>query len=83
MRSDKSYEKSAYGKLDDNYQSIVVAPNIKNVMLVTYVISIREIYPNIREIVPLCIFCNLVPSLQCNLRVFSSRRLIELFQLSM
>ena len=35
MRSDKSYEKSAYGKLDNNYQFIVVAPNIKNVMLNT------------------------------------------------
>lgn len=43
MSADKSDEKAANSELYHNDKSIVVAPDVKYVVLVTYIISIWEI----------------------------------------
>ena len=43
MCSDKSYEESAYCKFNYHYQPIPVSSNVEYVMLITYVIGIREV----------------------------------------
>lgn len=60
--ADKSDEKSSNRKLYYYNKSIIVAPNIENVMLVSYIISIRKIHSYLRKVMPVGIFSYLIPS---------------------
>lgn len=49
-----------------NNQTIVISLNIKNIMLITHIIRIREILSHIRKIFPMSGANLLMPSLQRN-----------------
>lgn len=47
MCTDKSNEKSAYGKFYHNDQSVVVSSDVEDIVLVTNIVGIREVGSNL------------------------------------
>lgn len=79
----KPYENVAYGEFDHDYQSVFIASDVKDVMLIANVISCRKINLYVRQISPLCPFGGVIPSLKGRLSISMSFRTIEFHQLSM
>ena len=70
-------------ELHNYYQTIFVALNVKDIMLVSNIVCCGEVCLYIRQILPLCLFCDVIPSFKCSLSVSMSFRTIELNQSSM
>ncbi len=78
MRTYKSDEDMPDCKLYYHHKSIFVTPDVKDIMLVSYVVCRGEICLYIRQVLPLCLFCDVIPSFKCSLRVSMSFRTVEL-----
>ena len=78
MSTHKSDEYMSYCELYDHYQTIFIAPDVKDIMLVPNVVCCGEVCLYIRQILPFCLFCDVIPSFKCSLSVSMSFRTIEL-----
>ena len=66
MSPDKSYEDSSDSELYHYDQPIVIAFYVKDIVLVADIVCCREIIAYFRQIMPLRLLSNVVPSLQLN-----------------
>lgn len=66
MCADKTDEKPAYNELYHDHQPVVVAPDIKHIVLVADVISIGKIGSYVSKVMPVCILNYLIPPLKSN-----------------
>ncbi len=78
MRTYKSNEYMPNCELYDHNKTVFIAPDVKDIMLVPYVICRREVCLYIRQVPPFCLFCDVIPSFKCSLSVSMSFRTIEL-----
>ena len=78
MCTHKSDENMPDCELDNHHKSIFVAPDVKDIMLVSNVVCCREVSLYIRQVLPLCLLCDVIPSFKCGLSVSMSFRTIEL-----
>ena len=78
MCTHKSDEYMPDCELHDHYQTIFIAPDVKDIMLIPNIVCRREICLYVRQILPLCLFCDVIPSFKCRLSVSMSFRTIEL-----
>ena len=78
MSTHKSDEDMPYCEFYDHYQTILIAPDVKDIMLAPNVVCCGEICLYIRQVLPLCLFCDVIPSFKCSLSVSMSFRTIEL-----
>gem|GEM_PF-2861008 len=65
-------------ELYDHNKTIFVAPDVKNIMLISYVVCQRKVNLYIRQVLPLRFFCDVIPSFKCCLSVSMTFRTVEL-----
>jgi hypothetical protein len=80
---DETDEDSAYREFYHYYQSVIIASDIEDIMLIAYIVGSREILSNFRQIMPLGLLGDVVPSFQRYSRISVAGQFIELFDLSM
>ena len=56
----------------DHHQTIFVASDVKDIMLVSNVVCCGEVCLYIRQVLPLCLFCDVIPSFKCSLSISMS-----------
>ena len=78
MSTHKSDENMPDCELYDHNKAIFVAPNVKNIMLITNIVCCGEVCLYIRQVLPLCLFCDVIPSFKCSLSISMSFRTIKL-----
>ena len=78
MSTHKSDEDMPNCELHNYHKSIFIAPDVKDIMLVSNVICCREVCLYIRQVLPFCLFCDVIPSFKCSLSISMSFRTIEL-----
>ncbi len=78
MCSHKSDEYMPDCELHYHYQTILVSPDVKDIMLVTNIVCRREVRLYLRQILPLCLLSDVIPSFKCSQSVFMSFRTVEL-----
>ena len=78
MSTHKSDEDMPDCEFYDHYKSIFIAPDVKDIMLVSNVVCCGEICLYIRQVLPFCLFCDVIPSFKCSLSISMSFRTIEL-----
>lgn len=83
MRSHKPYINALYCKLNNNNQPILVSMNIKHISLIAYHISIPVILANVAKIMPVPLFCHIIPSFKRHFSIDIFRLLIEQLQFFM
>ena len=83
MSSHKSDEDMPDCELYDHHKTVFVAPDVKDIMLVPYIVCRRKVCLDIRKVLPFCLFCDVIPSFKCSLSVSMAFRTIELDQSSM
>lgn len=79
----KTDKESADCEFNNYNQPIIVPFYIKNVMLVAHVVRCRKILTYFRQVMPLCLLGDVVPSLKSHSRIAVSRQFVELFDFSM
>lgn len=67
----------AHYELHHHNQSIFISSYVEHIMLVSHKINRAKISPHISKIAPLCIFNNLIPSLQRDFSIMMSYRVIK------
>ena len=72
MSTHKSDENMPDCELYDHNKPIFVAPNVKDIMLIPNVVCCGEVCLYIRQVLPLCLFCDVIPSFKCSLSVSMS-----------
>ena len=72
MSTHKSDEDMPDCELRDNNQTIFVTPYVKDIMLIPNVVCCGEVYLYIRQVLPLCLFCDVIPPFKCCLSVTMS-----------
>ena len=78
MGSHESDEYMSNCEFNHYYQAIFISLDVEYVMLVTNVVSSREIYFYIRQVLPLCFFSYVIPAFESCLRVSMPFRTVEL-----
>ena len=69
MCADKPNEDMSYCEFDDHNESVFIASDVKDIVLVSNIISCREVGFDVREVIPLGMRGDMIPSLKCRLRV--------------
>lgn len=64
MSPDETDEDSAYREFYHYYKSVIIASDIEDIMLIAYIVGSREILSNFRQIMPLGLLGDVVPSFQ-------------------
>ena len=72
MSTHKTNENMPDCELHDHNYSIFVAANVKDIMLIPNVVCCREVSLYIRQVLPLCLFCDVIPSFYCSLSISMS-----------
>jgi hypothetical protein len=83
VSSDETDEDSAYSEFYHYDQSVIIASDIEDIMLVAYIVGSWEILSNLRQIMPLGLLGDVVPSFQRYSRISVAGQFIELFDFSM
>ena len=83
MRTYKAYEKISDCEFYYNNQSVFVSSDVKHIMLITNIVGRREVNLYIRQFLPLCPLCCVIPSFKGRTCISMPFRTIELHQLSM
>ena len=78
MSTHKSDEDMPDSELYNHHKSIFVAPDVEDIMLVTNIVCCGEVSLYIRQVLPFCHFCDVIPSFKCSLSISMSFRTIEL-----
>ena len=78
MRTHKSDKDMPDRKLYNHNKTVFVALDVKDIMLIPNVVSCGEICLYIRQVLPLCLLYDVVPSFKRSLSVSMSFRTIEL-----
>jgi hypothetical protein len=64
VSSDETDEDSAYREFYHHYQTVIIAFDVKDIMLIAYIVGCREILSNLRQIMPLGLLGDVIPSFQ-------------------
>ena len=83
MRTYKAYENMSYREFYHYNQPVFVSSDVKHIMLITYIIGCRKVNLYIRQVLPLCPLCCIIPAFEGRLCISMSFRTIELHQFSM
>ena len=83
MSSDETDEDSAYREFYHYYQSVIIASDIEDIMLIAYIVGSRKILSYIRQIMPLGLLGGVVPPFQRYSRISVAGQFIELFDFTM
>ena len=83
MSSDEADEDAADSEFYHNDQPVIIASDVEDIVLIADRISCGKILADFRQIMPLSLQSNVVPSLQRYSWISVSRRFIELFDFSM
>ena len=78
MCSHKSNEYMSYCELHNHNQTVFVASDVKDIMLIPNVVCRWEVYLYVRQVLPLCPFGDVIPPFKCSLSVSMTFRTIEL-----
>ena len=83
MGPDEADEDSAYREFYHHDQSVIIASDIENIVLVAHVICRWKVLAYLRQIVPLGMLGDVIPSFQRYSRISVSGLFIEFFDFSM
>lgn len=83
MSADETYENIPHHKLNNYNQPILVAADVKNIMLVPNIVNRSKEHPHFRERMPLCLLNGMVPTLKWYPRILMPGLLVEFLQFSM
>lgn len=83
MSADETYENITHHKLNNHNQPILVAADVKNIMLVPNIVNRSKEHPHFRERMPLCLLNGMVPTLKWYPRILMPGLLVEFLQFSM
>lgn len=70
----------SHRKFYNYYQTVVIAFDIENIVLIAYVVSGREINLHIRSVFPFSFFSYIIPTFKGYTGILVSFRPVELFQ---
>ena len=77
MSSDETYENITHHNLNNYNQPILVAADVKNIMLVPNIVNRSKEHPHFRERMPLCLLNGMVPTLKWYPRILMPGLLVE------
>ena len=83
MSADETYENITHHKLNNYNQPILVAADVKNIMLVPNIVNRSKEHPHFRERMPLCLLNGMAPTLKWYPRILMPGLLVEFLQFSM
>ena len=83
MSADETYENIPHHKFNNDNQPILVATDVKNIMLVPDIVNRSKIHPHFRERMPLCLLNGMIPTFKRYHCVLVPGLLVEFFQFSM
>lgn len=83
MSADETYENIPHHKFNNDNQPILVATDVKNIMLVPDIVNHSKIHPHFRERMPLCLLNGMIPTFKRYHCVLVPGLLVEFFQFSM
>ena len=83
MSADETYENITHHKLNNYNQPILVAADVKNIMLVPNIVNRSKEHPHFRERMPLCLLNGMVPTLKWYPRILVPGLLVKFLQFSM
>ena len=72
MRTHKSNKDMSDCELYNHNQTIFVAPDIKDIMLIPNIVCCGEVSLYIRQVLPFCLFSDVIPSFESCLSVSMS-----------
>ena len=72
MSTHKSDKNMSDCELYYHNKPIFVASNVKDIMLIPNVVCCGKVCLYIRQVLPLCFFCDVIPSFKCSLSVSMS-----------
>lgn len=83
MSADETYENITHHKYNNYNQPILVAADVKNIILVPNIVNRSKEHPHFRERMPLCLLNGMVPTLKWYPRILMPGLLVEFLLFSM
>lgn len=72
-------ENISHRKFNNYHQSIIIAFDVENIVLITDIVSRKKIDFNIRQVFPFCFFSYIIPAFKGYARILVTFRLVEIF----